>query len=459
MKPAVMPPRRRTSAILFLAAGVAAGAALLTPRGAPPEDPPPASSLLSARSTSTHVLRGMSETHIAVTVRAPELAEARERPPVSLSIVIDRSGSMEGKPLADAKAAARHLVERLGPRDRVAIVTYSTGAELIVPLSAAGAAGRAHALQMIDGIDSNGGTNISQGIELGSEALAPARASDGLRRLVLISDGQANEGLVDPERLAELAAATAAGGTAITSVGVGLDFDERTMSAIAIAGRGRYHFVEDTGQIAALFERELGDLAMTVASDAELVVTAAPGVEVLDAFGYHPYRSRGATIVPLADLRSGEVRKIVLRVRVTTAGAGRMDLATMMLAWRPRDQARAVVASTQVAVAITDDTGAVLANRDREIVRQVEAVETAAAVEAAADAYERGDHGAAGVILDRRAAAASQTSLEIGDDDLAREVQAATGKAKRKLARPAADESERKRALKSNRADAYEMRY
>jgi Ca-activated chloride channel family protein len=457
MKPAVMPPRRRTSAILFLAAGVAAGAALLTPRGAPPADPPPSSSLLSARATSTHVLRGTSETHIAVTVRAPELAEARERPPVSLSIVIDRSGSMEGKPLADAKAAARHLVERLGPRDRVAIVTYSTGAELIVPLSAAGAAGRAHALQMIDGIDSNGGTNISQGIELGTEALAPA--GDGLRRLVLISDGQANEGLVEPERLAELAAATAAGGTAITSVGVGLDFDERTMSAIAIAGRGRYHFVEDTGQIAALFERELGDLAMTVASDAELVVTAAPGVEVLDAFGYHPYRSRGATVVPLADLRSGEVRKVVLRVRVTTSGAGRMDLATMMLAWRPRDQARAVVASAQVAVAITDDTGAVLANRDREIVRQVEAVETAAAVEAAADAYERGDHGAAGMILELRAAAATQTSLEMGDDDLAREVQAATGKAKGTLARPAADESERKRALKSNRADAYHLKY
>jgi Ca-activated chloride channel family protein len=458
MKPAVMPPRRRTSAILVLAAGVAAGAALLTPRGGGPTlDPPPASSALTARATSSHVLRGTSDTHIAVTVRAPELAEARERPPVNLSIVIDRSGSMEGKPLADAKAAARHLVELLGPRDRIAIITYSTGAELIVPMQMASASSRAHALQMIDAIDSSGGTNISQGLMVGSEALAAS--GDGLRRLVLISDGQANEGLVGAHRLAELAATSAAGGTAITSVGVGLDFDERTMSAIAIAGRGRYYFVEDTARIASLFERELADLGLTVASDAELLVTPAPGVEVIDAFGYHPRRDRASVIVPIADLRSGEVRKVVLRVRVTTAGAGRMDLASLQLSWRPRDQGRVVAGTTDVAVAITDDAGAVLAHRDREIVRQVEEIQTAQAVDEAADAYERGDHGAAGVILDRRAAQASQTSLELGDADLERAVRATTSKAKGVLARPAADESERKRALKLNREEAYNLRY
>jgi Ca-activated chloride channel family protein len=458
MKPAVMPPRRRTSAILLLAAGVAAGAALLTPRGGGPvADPPPTSSVLTARATSSHVLRGTSDTHIAVTVRAPELAEARERPPVNMSIVIDRSGSMEGKPLADAKAAARHLVELLGPRDRIAIVTYSTGAELIVPMQMASASSRAHALQMIDAIDSSGGTNISQGLMVGSEALAAS--GDGLRRLVLISDGQANEGLVDAHRLAELAATSAAGGTAITSVGVGLDFDERTMSAIAIAGRGRYYFVEDTARIASLFERELAELGLIVASDAELLITPAPGVEVLDAVGYHPRRERTSVIVPIADLRSGEVRKIVLRVRVTTAGAGRMDLASLQLSWRPRDQGRVVAGSADVAVAITDDASAVLAHRDREIVRQVEEIETAQAVDEAADAYERGDHGAAGVILDRRAAQASQTSLELGDADLERAVRAATSKAKGALARPAADESERKRALKLNREEAYNLRY
>jgi Ca-activated chloride channel family protein len=458
MKPAVMPPRRRTSAILLLAAGVAAGAALLTPRGAARlEDPPPASSVLGARATSSHVLRGVSDTHIAVTVRAPELTEARERPPVSVSIVIDRSGSMEGKPLADAKSAARHLVELLGPRDRVAIVTYSTGAELIVPMQMASVTGRAHALQMIDGIDSGGGTNISQGLMLGGEALAGS--GDGLRRLVLISDGQANEGLVEADALAELAATTAAARIAITSVGVGLDFDERTMSAIAIAGRGHYYFVEDTARIASLFERELDNLGMTVASDAELLVTPAPGVEVLDAVGYHPRRGGNSVIVPIADLRSGEVRKVVLRVRVATAGAGRMDLASVQLSWRPRDQGRIVAGTADVAVAITDDAGAVLAHRDRDVVRQVEEIQTAQAVEAAADAYERGDHGAAGMILDRRAAEASKISYELDDADLERTVRAATGKAKDALARPAASERDRKRALKSNREEAYNLRY
>ena len=87
----------------------------------------------------------------------------------------------------------------------------------------------------------------------------------GIRRIVLISDGQANHGLYDRDELAQLAGETAARGVSISTVGVGLDFDEQTMLRLAEVGRGNYYFVEDTGALAAMFDRELSGLAETVA--------------------------------------------------------------------------------------------------------------------------------------------------------------------------------------------------
>jgi Ca-activated chloride channel family protein len=103
------------------------------------------------------------------------------------------------------------------------------------------------------------------------------RGQPGLRRILLISDGQANEGVSDRDELAQLATGTATRAIPISMVDVGLDVDEATMRRLAEVGRGNYYFVEDTVALSAMFMRELAGLGHIVASAVELVVTRRPG--------------------------------------------------------------------------------------------------------------------------------------------------------------------------------------
>jgi Ca-activated chloride channel family protein len=461
MKLAVSPPRR-TSVLLLLAAGVVAGASLLTRAGPPPDPIAPAvrpiapiaqPSELSARVASSHLLRGTTETHVAITITPPPALEDL-RPPMSLALVIDRSGSMTGVPLERAKAAARKAIAQLAPYDHFAVIAYSTDAETIAPMRQATAEARHLAIEAIGAISADGGTNISQGLTLGATAITAAGHSAG--HVILISDGKANEGIHDRSGLVDLAAATAAAGTSITSIGVGLDFDERTMAAIAVSGGGRYYFVEDMTRLPDMIAGELYRLGNTRVTNVELTIEPAPGVDVLEAYGYRLIRQGAAVHVPV-NLQGRAT--VMVRVRATALETGPRSLGAVRLSWRPRGGARTEVAAVAIPVEVTHDPAAVAAHRDLDIVRQVEELETARALEQAAEAYERGDQVQAAGILDQRAARAAAVSAEIGAPELDRKVREVTGKARGAFAAPPGDGADSKRALKMSREDAYHLTY
>ncbi|MEM9494266.1 MAG: VWA domain-containing protein, partial [Myxococcota bacterium] len=229
-----MTPAGKTSAILLVAGLVAAGAALLSPRGAAPPPLEPleptraidASGItLSAQFPSTHIAHGLGETHLAVTITAPSDGK-RDRPPVNVAVVIDRSGSMSGEKLVHAKRAARHLVGQLRPGDRFAIIAYGSEVGVVFPSTPVSAASRSAAYQAIDSIYDDGGTNLSGGLIAGRDQILHSADPSTVQRIVLISDGLATMGMIEREQLARLAGETAQRAISITTVGVGLDFDE-----------------------------------------------------------------------------------------------------------------------------------------------------------------------------------------------------------------------------------------
>ncbi len=454
-------PARKTAGILTAAGAVAVAAALLTMATRSPSSALPVAGDIQVRASlqSSHVLVGTSDAHMAVTVRAPD-RKGEQRPPMKIAIVIDRSGSMSGEPLENAKAAARQLVSRLDAGDRFSIVAYGSDTDVITPSTVATNDAKQRAMRAIDAIYDDGGTNLSGGLIAGRDELLPYRSADSVSRIVLISDGQANEGIADRAQLADLARATSARGLSITTIGVGLDFDEHTMTTLAVSGAGNYYFAESSDMLAQIFDDELTKVGQTVATDVRVALTPAAGVEILEAYGYDIIREGGRTLVNVADLRAGETRKVIVRVRVTAAKPGALDIASVAVSYRNVDTGKNhEVAMTSRAEATRSEV-AVRDGRDKDATRHIERARTASAINMANAAYDRGDYASAQKILEGRRVEAAQIAAEAEDDALAKEVGEATGYANRNMqAAPSARGSGGAKAKKSIGKKAYDLMY
>jgi Ca-activated chloride channel family protein len=413
--------RIRTSLAIGAATGTMIAAVLMSPRSVSSELLNTSSAaddgmVLSARLVTSRIRPGAQEQNLAVTITAPNprINETAGRPPLSLAIVIDRSGSMHGAPIENAKAAALSVLRQLDGGDAFSVVTYSSSSETVLPMQRASEANKAAARAAIETIEDDGGTCISCGLETGAAQVARSPVDGGLRRILLISDGQANEGLYDRDELAQLAANTAARGVSISTAGVGLDFDEHTMRRLAEVGRGNYYFVEDTVALSAMFSRELGTLSQTVASDVRLVATAGAGVRIEEAYGYPLSRAGGSVVVPVADLRAGETRKVVFRVTLTAAHDGPLVISQVDVGWHRVSDGAQRAARTTAEVDVVDDPAAVAASVDPATMSIVEQALSARALEQAAAAYENGGVPEAKQVLDRRSQAVRANAAYLG---------------------------------------------
>jgi Ca-activated chloride channel family protein len=221
--------------------------------------------------------------------------------------------------------------------------------------------------------------------------------------VILLSDGNANVGVTDIPTLARMSGDAAERGVRITTVGLGADYNEDLMEAIAENGRGQYYYVKDAGTLDGVFAGELKAIQATVATAAELrLEPACAGVEIVEVFGYVTRREGSSVIVPLADVAGGDKRKLVARVRIPTATAGAAGVLSASLGFAtPSGERR--TARAAVGVELTEDVAAVERSADADVLAKVEQADTAVAVRKAAEAYQRGDQaGALGIIADKR---------------------------------------------------------
>jgi Ca-activated chloride channel family protein len=459
-----MTPARKTSAILVLACAVAAGALMLTKARAGSKIITPTTGgaafgvQVSANLESSHVLFGTSTTHLAVTVRAPEVDGATRRPDLNLAIVLDRSGSMNGEKLDHAKAAARELVNNLSEGDRFSITVYGSEVDVVFPSARASNQAKAAAITTIDAIYDDGGTNLSGGLLAGRSQLLGNVESGAVSRVVLISDGQANEGIVNEQDLAKLAETTAQMGVSLTTVGVGLDFDEKVMTSLAVAGRGNYYFAESSHQLAELFNREFERVGATAATDVTLSIQAAPGVVIADAFGYRTRREGNRTLISIADLTSGETRKVVLRLDVAANATGSMDIADIDVAFQPVGKSDIEHVTFASRAEVTCNRTSVLNNRNGQAIRHIERARTANAINQATVLYEAGDVAAAQAVIEQRETESSAIAADMADEELDAELKGFSSKSKANFAAKPSS-SGGKKGRKSNRRDAYKLMY
>jgi Ca-activated chloride channel family protein len=235
-----------------------------------------------------------------------------ERLPLNLSLVIDRSGSMSGDKLVYAKQAANHVINQLSPEDYVSIVIYGDGVEV---LATSNKVGDKRALQSrIDAIQSSGSTNLHGGMMEGYGQVKSTYQSGYVNRVLMLSDGQANVGIVDIGALQNIARnQVIQNNITISCFGLGLDFNENLMTGIAEFGSGNYYFIHHPSEITSIFQKELSGLSNVVAQNTELTIDLPANVVLQKVFGY-PYTQSGNRItVQLRDVMAGEVKGILLK--------------------------------------------------------------------------------------------------------------------------------------------------
>jgi Ca-activated chloride channel homolog len=264
---------------------------------------------------STH----RSERFVLVELEAPAAARKPGREPVNLAFVLDRSGSMSGAKLELAKRAIETAVDGLLPTDRFAIVCYDDRIDVVVEGTNASREAKTNAVERLRGIDARGSTDLGGGFLRGAEQVAlgisGALGAGTINRVLLLTDGLANQGITDPAELSRHAAALRARGVTTTTFGVGEDFDESLLQSMADAGGGHFYFIGSAAQIQDLIASEVGELLQVVARDVALVVTAPDGLEPRTLSPYGVERRGSRHHVLLGDLVAEQRVEVVLRLK------------------------------------------------------------------------------------------------------------------------------------------------
>lgn len=276
---------------------------------------------------------------LALTLSASEAKGAAHaaQPAVDLVVVLDRSGSMNGRKIQDARRAVLALIDTLSDGDRLGIVTYSNSAEALSGLVPMTDAHRRELADRVRAIEPGGGTNLGSGLEAGLALFARHPGGDHHRKLVLISDGLANQGLTDPRLLGRMAANGLSQDWVTSTVGVGNDFNEDLMTTLADYGGGTYTYMEDPAAFAAVFQQEYRHAAATAASGMSVSVPVHHGIQLIDAGGYPIENEGGVARFNPGGLRFGQTRTLYLTFQIPADTPGEVAIEGLQLGFRSRD--------------------------------------------------------------------------------------------------------------------------
>jgi Ca-activated chloride channel family protein len=253
--------------------------------------------------------------HCLLELTAPSVA-GTARPPLHLALVLDRSGSMGGPKLETAKACAGYLARRLAPTDQLAIVTYDDEVRLVHPLQDVGQAQLAleHGIARIA---AGGMTNLSGGWLKGVEQLRGVPGGGGPKRVLLLSDGLANEGVTDAPALVAMAHGAGDEGVATTTIGFGEGFDEDLMTGMADAGVGNAYFAPTHEEAPAIFAAEFDGLVSLAAQNLSVELCPGPDVQMLSVLNDWPLvQVPGGVQVQIGDTYAQERRRVVFELQV-----------------------------------------------------------------------------------------------------------------------------------------------
>lgn len=314
----------RASILAAFACAAAPGPALGGPNAPPALPPPPPTDVDISFDVDVGeplMIAGQEQTaYIKITLGGFGLPGAAQRAPINLGLVLDRSSSMAGDKLEKAKEAALTVLDRLRPDDIISLVTYDSSVEVLVPATKASA--RDAIREQISAITPRGSTALFAGVSHGLEEVAKFLDPKRVNRIILLSDGQANVGPRSPNELGRLGEVAARQGISISTIGLGLGYNEDLMTQLAMASDGNHAFAESSTDLARIFQYELGDILSVVAQDVQIEIDFDAGITPVRAIGRDATITGKKAKLSLSQLYAKQEKHVLFEVKVPPGQAG-----------------------------------------------------------------------------------------------------------------------------------------
>ncbi|PLX84113.1 MAG: hypothetical protein C0617_09280 [Desulfuromonas sp.] len=391
---------------------------------------------------------------IKVSLDVPVIPLEVSRPPVNLTLVLDRSGSMSGNKIAKAREAAITALRRLGPQDIFSLVVYDHNVKTLVPPQSAANVEWIEA--RIRSIGPGGNTALYGAVSQGAAEVRKNLYRPYVHRVVLLSDGLANVGPSSPADLARLGAALIKEGISVTTIGIGNDFNEDLMTQLADRSDGNHYFVESSRDLPRIFAAELGDVLSVAARKVVIEIDCPKGVRPIRIIGREG-RIRGNRVeIHLNQLYGGQEKYALIEVMVEP---GRAD-ETQKIADARCSYENALTNKKERSVAVAQVRFSkrqedVRRSASKTVQKSLVENEMAEARDKALDLYNAGRKDEAVRQLKEKSDEISLRSQNLGFDDIAQEAEGALEEDAATFAAPAPLAPAEKKSIRS---ESYKVR-
>ena len=294
---------------------------------------------------------------------------AKHRASVNLAIVIDRSGSMSGQKIERAKEAAIAAVERLNENDVVSVIVFDDSVNTIVP--ARRVTDKPAIASAIRAVRAGNSTAIFAGVSQAASEIRKHGDSGRVNRILLLSDGQANVGPASPDELGRLGAALMKEGVSVSTVGLGLDYNEDLMTRLAAKSDGQTYFVENSDDLPRIFASELGDAFSVAARDVKLRVKFKNGATPVEIIGRDGRIERDTVTVDFNQLYGNHQKFVLIRTEFTPGEEREnREFAEAFVDYRTLDSSTVQKVTTKSTVSFSRDIKAVDASVNKKVVKE-----------------------------------------------------------------------------------------
>ena len=213
-----------------------------------------------------------SSTHILKVGIKGKVLGRDGRKPVHVVLVVDTSGSMaKVSRLPMVKKGIEKLVTNMQPGDRVSLVTY--GSDVTLNLEYTPVEDIDQIQNAVESLKTGGSTDLAKGVMVGYQIAATHFKKGAMNQVMICSDGVANVGHLEADKIIKKVEAYKKQGVSFTSIGFGSgDYNDQLLQKLALRGDGFYYYVNNEEDVKRVFEKEIGASFNVIAKDVKLQV-------------------------------------------------------------------------------------------------------------------------------------------------------------------------------------------